>query len=101
MTPLLKKPGAEVVFSKFRPVSNLSFMSKLVEKAAVEQLLNHMEKNHPLPPLQSAYRRSHSTATALLKLQSDILINMDNQKITMLVMLDLSAAFDIIDHGSC
>ena len=96
--PLLKKLGLELVFPSFRPVSNLPFISKLTEKASVNQLNDHMNKVRPLPSGQSAYRPFHSTETALLKVQSDILLNMDDQKVTLLVMLDLSAAFDTIDH---
>ena len=51
-----------------------------------------------MPVNQSAYRQYHSTETAFLKVQSDILSNMDNQEVVLLVMLDLSAAFDTIDH---
>ena len=50
------------------------------------------------PALQSVYRAGHSTETALLKVYSDILINMDNQRVTLLVLLDLSSAFDTVDH---
>ena len=85
--------------TSFRPVSNLPFVSKLTEKASVNQLGDHMNKVRPLPSGQSAYRPFHSTETALLKAQSDILLNMDDQKVTLLVMLDLSAAFDTIDHS--
>ena len=45
--PLLKKPGLDLVYKNFRPVSNLSFISKVVEKAALQQLLVHCEKNAP------------------------------------------------------
>ena len=58
-----------------------------------------MNKVRPLPSGQSAYRPFHNTETALLKVQSDILLNMDDQKVTLLVMLDLSAAFHTIDHS--
>ena len=98
VTPLLKKPGLDLVFSNFRPVSNLPFVSKLVERASVDQLTQHIQENHPLPTHQSAYRPCHSTETALVKVQSDMLLNMDKQEVTLLVMLDLSAAFDTIDH---
>ena len=50
------------------------------------------------PILQSAYRLGHSTETALLKIENDILAAMDNQRVTLLVLLDLSAAFETIDH---
>ena len=49
--------------------------------------------------LQSAYRKGHSTETALLKVQNDILMNMNRQHVTLLVLLDLSAAFDTVDHN--
>ena len=68
-----------------------------MEKAALQQLqqlLVHCEKNAPLPKFQSAFRKYHSTETALLKVQNDILMSMDNKEVTLLVLLDLSAAFD-------
>ena len=80
-------------------MSNLPLITKLTEKASVNQLSDHMNKVRPLPSGQSAYRPFHSTETALLKVQSDILLNMDDQKVTLLVILDLSAAFDTIDHS--
>ena len=58
-----------------------------------------MNLHCPLPALQSAYKEYHSTETALLKVLSDVLLDMDAQKVTLLVMLDLSAAFDTIDHA--
>ena len=97
--PLLKKLGLELVFPSFRPVSNLPFISKLTEKVSVNQLSDHMNKVRPLPSGQSAYKPFHSTKTALLKVESDILLNMDDQEVTLLVMLDLSAAFNTIDHS--
>ena len=65
--PLLKKRGLDLVYKNFRPVSNLPFISKVVEKAALQQLLFHCEKNAPLPKFQSGFRKYHSTETALLK----------------------------------
>ena len=97
--PLLKKPGLDLVYKNFRPVSNLPFISKVVEKAAFQQLLVHCEKNAPLPKFQSGFRKYHSTETALLKVQNDILMSMDNKEVTLLVLLDLSAAFDTIEHS--
>ena len=82
----------------FRPVSNLPFISKIVEKTALSLLLKHCEGNAPLPNSQSGFQRFHPTETALLKVQSDIFMSVDPQKITLLVLLDLSAAFDTIDH---
>lgn len=98
VTPILKKTGLELSFNNFRPVSNLLLISKLGEKIVTQQLLEHCHENASLPTYQSAYRQHHSTETALLKVHNDILLNMDNQKITLLVLLDLTAAFDTIDH---
>ena len=71
-----------------------------MEKAALQQLLVHCEKNHaPLPKFQSGFRKYHSTENALLKVQNDILMSMDKKQVTLLVLLDLSAAFDTIEHS--
>ena len=99
VNPLLKKLGMDLVFENFRPVNNLHFLTKVAEKVVTSQLVNHCNENAPLPVNQSAYRQLHSTETALLKVQNDILINMDNEEVTLLVMLDMSAAFDTIDHN--
>ena len=98
LKPFLKKSGLEAVFENFRPVCNLSFISKSAEKAVIEQLFEHCDENAPLPSSQSAYRKNYSTETALLKVQNDILMSMDKQEIILLVLLDLSSAFDTIDH---
>ena len=96
--PLLKKLGLELELKNYRPVSNLSFLSKLIEKIVAGQFIDHMIRNKLLDPLQSAYKKHHSTETALLKVQNDILIDLDQKNVTILVLLDLSAAFDTIDH---
>ena len=67
VTPTITKCGFDLAFKNFRPVSNLQFASKLVERAAAEQLQSHLVKNNLFPTLQSAYRPNHSTETALLK----------------------------------
>ena len=72
-------------------------VSKSAEKAVVGQLFWHCSDNAPLPVHQSSYRQFHSTETALFKVQSDILSNMDKQEVTLLVLLDLSAAFNTRD----
>ena len=99
VTPLLKNPGKTSEFSNLRPISNLQFISKLTERAVFEQLHNHMIDHSLYPLLQSAYRTAHSTETALLKVQNDILMNMNSQQVTLLVLLDLSAAFDTANHA--
>ena len=82
----------------YRPVSNLPFVSKIVEKVVASRLNTHMAQNSILEPSQSAYRKHHSTETALLRVQNDILQAIDRKKCVMLLLLDLSAAFDTIDH---
>ena len=95
--PLLKKLGLTPDDKKkFRPVSNLSFVSKLIERAVSEQLNKHANKTGNLESFQSAYRENHSTETALLHVKTDLLNALDNKEITCLVLLDLSAAFDTI-----
>ena len=98
--PLLKKSGLDKeVLKNYRPVSNLSFISKVLEKVVAKRLDDHMLDNNLYSSVQSAYRERHSTETALLKLQSDILTALDSGSGAVLLMLDLSAAFDTIDHG--
>ena len=97
--PLLKKVDLGSSFPNLRLISNLSYISKLTEKAVFQQLNNHLLINKLYPKLQSAYRKYHSTETALLKITNDILLNMSNQQVSLLVLLDLSAAFDTIDHS--
>ena len=80
------------------PVSNLSYISKLTEKAVANQLTDHMKSHNLFVPMQSAYRPLHSTETALLCVLNDILVSVDKGNGVILVLLDLSVAFDTIDH---
>lgn len=82
----------------FRPVSNLKFISKVLEKAVAVRLNGYLADNNLLEDYQSAYRKFHSTETALLKVQSDILCALGQKKGVILILLDLSAAFDTVDH---
>ena len=98
VNPLLKKHGLDLLYKNYSPVSNLSYVSKLTERSVSDQLLLHMSSNGLYPALQS-YRQHHSTETTLLKVKNDILLNMNKGHVTLLVLLDLSAAFDTVDHG--
>lgn len=97
--PSLKKPNLDIAYKNFRPVSNYAFISKLSERACVDQFTKHLTviERHSL--LQSAYKPLHSTKTALLKVKNDILMLMNQQHVTLLVLLDLSAAFDTIHYN--
>jgi hypothetical protein len=82
----------------YRPVSNIPFLSKILKKAAIEQISNQMTENDMHESFQSAYRKNLSTDTALLRITNDILMDIDRRRGVILVLLDLSAAFDTIDH---
>jgi Reverse transcriptase (RNA-dependent DNA polymerase) len=75
----------------YRPISNLSVTSKLLERLVARQLLAHLNSTGLLPSLQSAYRTNHSTETAVLKVVSDILLAIDVGDLSALVLLNLSA----------
>ena len=96
--PSLKSGKKELIMENYRPLSNLPFISKLCEKVVAMQLTDHLLRNNLIEPFQSAYRPNDSMETALLRLFNDILRSMDQRKITVLVLLDLSAAFDTVDH---
>jgi hypothetical protein len=97
--PLLKKPALEKdIHKSYRPVSNLPFISKVLEKVVETRLKKHLASNYLHDCVQSAYRTGHSTETALLRVHHDITCALDKNRCAVLVMLDLSAAFDVIDH---
>ena len=98
--PLLKKCGLDPeVLKNYRPVSNIPFCAKLLEKVAIEQLDKYFTESSLYCKFQSAYRKNHCTESALLRVQNDILCSLDDHYDVILVMLDLSAAFDTIDHN--
>ena len=100
VTPLLKKDDLDPeVLKNYRPVSNLSFLSKVLERVVAARLTNYMTINQLHEPMQSAYRACSSTETALVRLQNVILRILDQGGAAILVLLDLSAAFDTIDHS--
>ena len=96
--PLIKGPNLDTQLKNYRPISNLSFLSKIVEKAAQLQLQDHFDQQSLLPKHQSAYRQHHSTKTTLLNICDKILKNMEDGKCTSIVSLDLSATFDTVNH---
>ena len=97
--PLLKKSTLDPqALQSYRSVSNLKFISKVTEKAAIQQLQDYLAQYDLFPELQSAYRKNHSCETALLRVVNDLLLAVDDHMDAALVLLDLSAAFDTIDH---
>ena len=96
LSPTLKKPTADFKqFTKFRPISNLKFISRLVtvEKSVAVQLTKHVMTNHLDETFLSAHKEFHSTETALLGVQNDILCSLDKNKSVILLLLYLPAAF--------
>ena len=88
----------DMVHTNYGPVSNLSFISKVMEKCTLQQFTQHCDDHQLLPEFQSAYPKHHGCKTSLLMLTNDILWSMDNQQVTSMVILDLSTAFDTVDH---
>jgi len=98
ITPLLKKPDLNPVENKsYRQILNLSVLSQTLEKLVACQLLDYLYAADLMPDLQAAYRANHSTETAVLVL-ADILPAVDGGDLAVLSLLDLSAAFDTVDH---
>ena len=100
VTPLQKKPSLDRnILKNYRPVSNLSFISKLIKKVVAKQLKEFISHEGLLNINKSAYKSSHSNETAFLKIQNDIAFSVDAGKAVALTLLDLSVAFDTIDHS--
>ena len=100
LTPLTKKEGLDVDdVTNFRPISNVSLVSKMLERLVCQRMNTHLQNFGTLAPVQSAYRRYYSTETALTKVMSDIIMAADAGDVMLLALLDLSAAFDTVDHA--
>ena len=93
-----KPPSTKMYWKNYRPISNLPFLSRILEKIVLHKLLAHLQENNLCNYFQSAYRTGHSTETALLRVVNDFLNAMNEAKIFVLLLLDLSAAFNTIDH---
>ena len=98
MRPQLKKINLDLIEKNYRPVSKLQFIGKLIERAVNNQLQEHITSNNPREPMQSAYRAGHSTETALIRVKADLLNAIANKEVVCLVLLDLSVAFNTVDH---
>ena len=82
----------------YRPISNLTLISKVIERLVCGQINDHLKRCELMPVLQSAYRSGHSTESCLLKVMSDILDAADSGEVSLVGLLDLNAAFDTVDH---
>ena len=97
VTPILKCGNPDVP-NKYRPISLLPIVSKVTERLVHGQLMEHLIRNNKLAAHQSGNRKLHSTETALLYVTDQLLQAMDNKKVSIMVLLDMSKAFDSIRH---
>ena len=101
VTPLLKKSTlSKEDLKTYRPVSGLSFLSKLVERIVAAQIRSHMDSHDLGNTFQSAYKVGHSTETALLCIKNEIHLYLSKSMPTALVLLNLSRAFNTINHDT-
>src|SRR6218665_1038938 len=85
--------------ANYRPISNLSFLSKIVEKYVSMQLIMYLEENSLLPAQQSGFRKHHSTESLLTRILADMFLAVDKGHVTLVALFDVSAAFNTVDHG--
>ena len=100
VTPLLKKPNLDCdILSNYRPVANILYMSKITEKEVLLQLNDHMTTNQLHISKQSGYKPAFSCETLLLRVSNDVIRSLDSSTCSVMLLLDLSAAFDTVDHA--
>ena len=99
ITPIIKDKNKDRNdYKNYRPISTLPFLSKVIERVVYEQLMSHINKNKMFPPFQSAYRSLHSCETAVFKIVHDMKQSISENNLVALISLDLSSAFDTVDH---
>src|SRR6218665_3681812 len=98
--PSLKRNGLDADdMANYRPISNLSFLSKIAEKYASMQLIMYLEESSLLPAQQTGFRKYHSMESLLTRILADMFLAVDKGHVTLLALFDVSAAFDTVDHG--
>ena len=96
---LLKKKGLDLLEKNYWPMSNLPFLSILVEQATLAQFDQHCREHQLLPDFQLAYRKGYSTETSIMKMTNDLLWSIERKEVTAVIVPDMSAAFDTVDHN--
>ena len=97
--PAIKDENGDInSYKNYRPISNLPFLSKILEKCVHKQLDGHLDINNLHAAHQSGYRKNHSCETATLAIYNDLLCLNDAKSKVVLLLLDLSAAFDTVNH---
>ena len=102
LNPLLKELDDFVdkeILKNYRPVSNLLFMSKLIERCVASRLNKHLVNNNLESKHQYGYKKGHSTEMLLMHVVNNVLKAFDKKMVTVLLLLDLSAAFDTVDQN--
>ena len=99
VTPILKRKCLDHNdLNNYRPISNLCFIAKILEKLVLSQVSSYFNSHNHHNACQSAYRPGHSTETALLKVGNDLFLSLNKGNISVLALLDFSSVFDTIDH---
>ena len=100
VTPILKKRCLDHNdLNNYRPVSNLFFIAKILEKLVLSQVSAYLNSHNLYDTCQSAYCPGNSTETALLNVANDLFLSLSKGNISVLALLDISSAFDTIDHS--
>ena len=98
ITPILKKHNLDAdLLKNYRPISNIEFLSKIIEKVVLARLNEHMDRNILHTPEQFGYKKGHSTEHVVLEIVDEVLVGFDKRTATLVILLDLSAAFDTVD----
>lgn len=84
--------------NNFRPIANVTFQSKIIEKVVAAHLTLYLDRNNLLPKFQSGFRKGRSTETLLVHLLTDTYAAIDRSHVTLLALFKVSAAFNIVHH---